>query len=72
MQYNKDLFIYPPRPKLYHVSMIDDLERSKNCVAQLKLNGTRTEVIINPKREITLYTRHGTLHKAYKLSPSLK
>lgn len=72
LKYTIFRYIYPPRPDLYHESMLPMLERNKDNVAQKKLNGTRTEVVIHPNGKIEIWDRHKSLQKAYKLSPEMK
>ena len=70
MRYNKFRYIYPPRPVLYTLKQIDNF--TENHVAQLKLNGTRTGVVIFPDKSIEFWTRHETQHKAYKVTDSMR
>ena len=70
MLYPKFRYIYPPRPALYTLKQIDNF--TEHYVAQLKLNGTRTGVVIYPDKSIEFWTRHKSLHKAYKVTDSMR
>lgn len=64
--------LYPPRPKgrlLPH--QLPDYEKTGLWVVQRKFNGTRTVINITPDRKVTLYSRHGGLHKQFKPSRQL-
>lgn len=63
MKYNKFIYVYPPRPKLYSSTDLDFF--GKNYVAQLKLNDTRNVIFIHPDGKIEFRTRHKEPHKAY-------
>jgi ATP-dependent DNA ligase len=68
--------LFPPRPKgSLHPSQLAVYEQTGDWVVQRKYNGTRTVIYIpashNPN-EIYLLTRHGTAHKAYTPTPTLK
>ena len=69
MKYEQFRYIYPPRPQRYDPAMLGTLA---GHVGQLKLNGTRTLVVIFPDRKIEFWTRHKTKHKAYSLDDAMK
>jgi len=70
-QYNSFRYIYPPRPQKFYLECIDTLKQ-KHLISQLKLNGTRTLIVIYPDRKIEFWTRRKTKQIQYKLTPSMK
>lgn len=71
MKYNKFRYIYPPRPKFYAIEDIESFQG--DWYAQLKLNDTRSLIVVHPNGEIVLWNRHKEQQKAYRdLHPKLK
>lgn len=65
-------YIYPPRPRAsIPPGDLDHYDNTGDWIAQPKYQGTRNLVHID-KGEVSLWSRHGTPHKAFSLSVSLK
>jgi hypothetical protein len=65
--------IYPPRPKGKILpSQLSVLEAKKELVAQRKFNGQRNLTHRTPEGEITIWSRYGRKHKAYRMPGFLK
>lgn len=71
----KYCFMYPPRPENAVSPTMLDFYEKRNWVATLKKNGTCSEIIVPPNKDLMLFTRHNEPHKAWKpdfKSPSLR
>jgi hypothetical protein len=65
--------MFPPRPaSKIHPSQLGSYDATGEWVAQRKFNGTRNLIHVTPHREVKLFTRHGTPHKQYVLTNSMR
>ena len=66
-------FIFPPRPRgKINPSDLPHYERSGLWIAHRKYNDTRSVLHIEPGFKMTAWTRHGTPHKRFILTQSLR
>lgn len=66
--YEKFLYIYPPRPEVsyrFDSESLKTLQRTPNWIAELKLNGQRNLLFVDPSGEIQMWGRDKDLHGNY-------
>jgi ATP-dependent DNA ligase len=68
MQYKKFMYLWPPRPQTTikpFSSHFEAMKKRANWIGQLKMNGQRNGLYVDPDGGIDMWNRHNTHHLNY-------
>lgn len=68
-KYDGESFLFPPRPETAIPKAMLGYYEKKGWIAQVKKNGTCSEIFVSPGRKVRSLTRHNETHKLWDFTP---